>query len=166
MRENEERRDNASLAAGNAGSSAAGGRPRLRLSQKGRGSARQPGVSFRPRRGFEIVSPDASIRWRIGPSGVVEYSEDAGATWEATPTGVGTDLLAGASPSGTVCWVVGSRGNRAADDRRQAVAAPDVPTGGGPRRRSGNRCAHRHRDGHGRPALHNPRRGNDLEVIL
>jgi photosystem II stability/assembly factor-like uncharacterized protein len=59
---------------------------------------------------IEIVSPDASIRWRIGPAGVAEYSEDAGARWEATPTGVGTDLMAGASPSGDVCWVVGRAG--------------------------------------------------------
>ncbi len=80
------------------------------LSQKGRGSARDSGVSFRPRRGSRSSRPTPRSVGALGPSGVVEYSEDAGATWEATPTGVGTDLMAGASPSGTVCWVVGRAG--------------------------------------------------------
>jgi photosystem II stability/assembly factor-like uncharacterized protein len=40
----------------------------------------------------------------------VEFSTDAGTTWESRPTGVDVDLLAGASPGGTVCWVVGRAG--------------------------------------------------------
>ena len=57
-----------------------------------------------------IVSPDTAFRWRIGPAGSLEYSADMGETWETRPTGVQADLIAGASPSGTVCWIVGRAG--------------------------------------------------------
>ena len=107
--ENEARRDNASLAAGNAAPAPQPAAPDSTFAERARLGATLESVSpARPR--IEIVSPDASIRWHIGPAGVAEYSEDAGATWEATPTGVGTDLMAGASPSGDVCWVVGRAG--------------------------------------------------------
>jgi hypothetical protein len=106
--ENEERRDNAAVAMGNAAPAAQPAAPDSTFAGRARLGARLESVIPPPR--IEIVSPDASIRWRIGPAGVAEYSGDAGATWEATPTGVGTDLTAGASPSGTVCWVVGRAG--------------------------------------------------------
>ena len=57
-----------------------------------------------------IASPDTAFRWRIGVAGSVEYSADMGETWEARPTGAQVDLIAGASPSGTVCWIVGRAG--------------------------------------------------------
>jgi hypothetical protein len=107
--ENEERRDTASLAAGNATPAPQPAAPDPTAAGRARLGARPQSVMLAPPR-IEIVSPDASIRWRIGPEGLAEYSEDAGAMWEATPTGVGTDLMAGASPSGTVCWVVGRAG--------------------------------------------------------
>ena len=59
---------------------------------------------------FTIASPGTAFRWRIGPAGSVEFSTDAGTTWELRPTGVDADLIAGVSPGGTVCWVVGQRG--------------------------------------------------------
>ena len=107
--ENKEQRDNASLAAGNAAAAPQPAAPDSTFAGRARLGARLESVIPAPPR-IEIVSPDASIRWRIGPAGVAEYSEDAGAKWEATPTGVGTDLMAGASPSGDVCWVVGRAG--------------------------------------------------------
>jgi hypothetical protein len=57
-----------------------------------------------------VVSPGTMLRWRIGRAGSVDYSTDAGRTWEARPTGIDADLVAGASPSGTVCWIVGRTG--------------------------------------------------------
>jgi hypothetical protein len=57
-----------------------------------------------------VVSPGTMVRWRISRAGSVDYSTDAGRTWEARPTGVDVDLVAGASPSGTVCWIVGEAG--------------------------------------------------------
>lgn len=107
--ENKERRDSASLAEGNAAPASQPAAPDSTFAERARLGASIGSVILAPPR-IEIVSPDASIRWRIGPAGVGEYSEDAGATWEATPTGVGTDLMAGASPSGMVCWVVGRAG--------------------------------------------------------
>jgi hypothetical protein len=60
--------------------------------------------------GVEIVSPDPSIRWRIGAAGSIQRSADGGATWAAQPSGVAQDLTAGTSPQRGVCWVVGRAG--------------------------------------------------------
>ena len=107
--EKEERRANASLAAGNAAQAPQSAPADSTIAGTARVGARlESATPALPR--IEIVSPDASIRWRIGPAGLAEYSQDAGAKWEATSTGVGTDLVAGASPSGDVCWVVGRGG--------------------------------------------------------
>jgi photosystem II stability/assembly factor-like uncharacterized protein len=72
-----------------------------------------------------VVSPTPAIRWRLGAAGLVEYSSDAGATWERLASGVTLDLLAGASPSPSVCWVVGRAGTvlRSTDGRRFATLA-------------------------------------------
>lgn len=59
---------------------------------------------------IEIVSPDPSIRWRISGNGVVERSANGGSSWVAQSTGVAADLMAGASPSPQVCWLVGRAG--------------------------------------------------------
>ena len=58
----------------------------------------------------EIVSPDPSSRWRIGASGLIQYSANNGASWETLSSGVSTDLTAGTAPSKSVCWVVGRGG--------------------------------------------------------
>ena len=58
----------------------------------------------------EIVSPDLTIRWRAGARGLVQLSRDRGATWEPLRSGVTVDLTAGASPSPSVCWLVGRAG--------------------------------------------------------
>ena len=57
----------------------------------------------------QIVSPDPSVRWRISGA-AVERSANAGASWEAVPTGVATALTAGSAPSTMVCWLVGRGG--------------------------------------------------------
>jgi hypothetical protein len=57
-----------------------------------------------------IVSPDPAIRWRIVDGGSVERSEDGGTAWQIQSTGAGETLTAGASPSASVCWLVGPRG--------------------------------------------------------
>ena len=76
--------------------------------QAGRFGTLQESVTARLQ--ITIASPGTAFRWRIGPAGSVEFSTDAGTTWELRPTGVNTDLTAGASPGGTVCWVVGRGG--------------------------------------------------------
>ncbi|MBZ5559321.1 MAG: zf-HC2 domain-containing protein [Acidobacteriia bacterium] len=58
----------------------------------------------------DVISPDPSVRWRIGASGSVQRSTDGGATWIAQASGVAQNLTAGASPQRDVCWVVGRAG--------------------------------------------------------
>jgi hypothetical protein len=58
---------------------------------------------------IEIASPDPSVRWRIAAS-VVERTTNGGSTWEAAPTGIAAQLMAGAAPSASVCWLVGHGG--------------------------------------------------------
>jgi hypothetical protein len=73
----------------------------------------------------EIVSPDRSSRWRPGPAGSVEYSSDGGSSWQTLSTGVSSELTAGASPSSSVCWLVGRGGTvlLSTDGRRFQRAA-------------------------------------------
>ena len=76
----------------------------------------------------EIVSPDGRNRWRPGPPGFVEYSSDGGSTRQTLPTGVSATLTAGASPSSSVCWLVGRSGTivLSTDGRRfQRVPFPE-----------------------------------------
>jgi len=78
---------------------------------------------------LEILSPDRSSRWRPGAGGAVEYSSDGGATWQPLATGVSADLTAGASPSASVCWLVGRAGTvvLSTDGRRwQRVTFPEA----------------------------------------
>jgi hypothetical protein len=76
----------------------------------------------------EIVSPDASVRWRLGAPGAVEYSTDSGTSWENQSTGVAVELTAGTSPSSSVCWLVGRAGTvlLTTDSRRwQRIPFPE-----------------------------------------
>lgn len=57
-----------------------------------------------------IVSTDSLTRWRIATGAEVERSTDGGVTWETQDTGVTVTLTAGASPSPSVCWLVGEDG--------------------------------------------------------
>jgi photosystem II stability/assembly factor-like uncharacterized protein len=56
------------------------------------------------------VSSDPATRWRPAALGVVQRSTDGGVTWESHAIGVPLRPTAGASPSPSVCWLVGPRG--------------------------------------------------------
>ena len=58
----------------------------------------------------EILSPDSTLRWRAGAGGFIQLSQNRGATWEPLKSGVMVDLIAGASPLPSVCWLVGRAG--------------------------------------------------------
>ena len=58
---------------------------------------------------LEIRSPDPATRWRI-TGALVERSIDAGATWTSVPTGVSVEILAGAAPSASICWLAARGG--------------------------------------------------------
>ena len=57
-----------------------------------------------------IVSSNPNSVWRIVANGAVEHSTDRGSTWELQPTGVAVMLSGGASPSPSICWLVGPQG--------------------------------------------------------
>jgi hypothetical protein len=67
-------------------------------------------TSARAAIGFEVLSPNPQIRWRVGPGPVVQYSTDGGATWATQQTGASAELNAGSSPAPEVCWLVGRGG--------------------------------------------------------
>jgi len=60
--------------------------------------------------GVTIISAADGYAWRVWPGGKIEYSFDGARTWVTQKSGVTTDLTAGSSPSGKVCWVVGKAG--------------------------------------------------------
>ena len=60
--------------------------------------------------GFDVVSPNPRIRWRVGPGLSVQYSADDGATWVMQQTGASAELIAGSAPTPEVCWLVGRGG--------------------------------------------------------
>ena len=57
-----------------------------------------------------IVSSNRLSQWRIGISGEVEHSADAGKTWQSQTIGEKATPVAGSSPSPSVCWLVGRDG--------------------------------------------------------
>jgi hypothetical protein len=74
-----------------------------------REEVRQSALRERRAASTEIISPHSTVRWRIAGTSV-EQSIDSGRTWVARPTGTAATLVAGSSPSRTVCWVVGGGG--------------------------------------------------------
>lgn len=59
----------------------------------------------------EIVSPDPMTRWRVIGAGQVERSTNGGARWEAAKLPESATLIAGSSPSPSICWLVGRTGS-------------------------------------------------------
>lgn len=58
---------------------------------------------------LEVVSPDASRRWRaVGQT--IQHSTDAGNTWSTERVRLQSAIVAGASPSPLVAWFVGRGG--------------------------------------------------------
>ncbi len=59
----------------------------------------------------EIASPDPMTRWRVVGTGRVERSTNGGARWEPATLPESATLIAGSSPSPSVCWLVGRAGS-------------------------------------------------------
>ena len=56
-----------------------------------------------------VVAPDPSVRWRVAGT-AIERSIDGGRNWQGQTVEGAIGSLAGASPSTTVCWLVGRAG--------------------------------------------------------
>jgi hypothetical protein len=57
-----------------------------------------------------VSAPGGTVMWRFGSGGRLSRSGDAGASWHDQASTVTADLLAGAAPSPSICWVVGASG--------------------------------------------------------
>jgi hypothetical protein len=57
-----------------------------------------------------ISPPGSSAIWRVGLSGLIEFSKDGGSSWSRQTSGVLADLLTGSAPSDQICWIVGRVG--------------------------------------------------------
>jgi hypothetical protein len=57
-----------------------------------------------------IVSSNPATRFPLLPGGGVQRSADGGATWRTENSGAADTLTAGASPSPSVCWLIGRSG--------------------------------------------------------
>jgi len=51
------------------------------------------------------------IRWRVVGAGQVERTTNGGARWEAAKLPESATLIAGSSPSPSICWLVGRTGS-------------------------------------------------------
>ena len=73
-------------------------------------AARAPAFAFANPLNSVIVSSNPATRFRLVPGGGVQRSADGGATWRTEVTGATETLTAGASPSPSVCWLIGPSG--------------------------------------------------------
>ena len=76
---------------------------------------------------IDVASPSGRVVWRFGATGQLIKSTDSGRTWLPLGSSVEVDLLAGAAPSETACWIVGQAGVvlRTTDGERwEKLAAP------------------------------------------
>lgn len=57
-----------------------------------------------------IPVPGSKLIWRVGRSGLIEFSADGGTSWSRQSGGATADLITGSAPSDQVCWIVGRAG--------------------------------------------------------
>jgi photosystem II stability/assembly factor-like uncharacterized protein len=57
-----------------------------------------------------VLTPDNKVWWKLGSTGAVELTTDAGKNWKTLHTGVTTQLTFGSAPSAKVCWIAGQAG--------------------------------------------------------
>jgi photosystem II stability/assembly factor-like uncharacterized protein len=57
-----------------------------------------------------IAVPGSKVIWRVGRSGLIEFSADGGTSWSQQASVVVADLITGSAPSDQVCWIVGRAG--------------------------------------------------------
>jgi hypothetical protein len=72
-------------------------------------SAMRQAVAVQPA-SLVIQTPDADVLYRVAEVGVVERTNDGGASWQGQQVKANAEILAGAAPSENVCWLVGRGG--------------------------------------------------------
>jgi hypothetical protein len=58
----------------------------------------------------QIKTPSGKVFWRVGKSGRIQRSTDAGRAWILQTSPLQEEWLAGAAVSDTICWIVGRNG--------------------------------------------------------
>jgi hypothetical protein len=71
------------------------------------GASMEAVLIFNPRL---IAVPGSKVIWRVGRSGLIEFSADGGISWSRQTSGTPADLITGSAPSDQVCWIVGRAG--------------------------------------------------------
>jgi hypothetical protein len=84
--------------------------PSASIDARREGSSSSAQLAFANRLDVVIVSSNPATRFRLLPGGGVQRSADGGSTWRSEATGTTAPLTAGASPSPSVCWLVGPSG--------------------------------------------------------
>jgi hypothetical protein len=79
---------------------------------------------------LQIQTPDPKILWMIASPGLIEKSEDGGATWKPEYVETRALILAGAAPTAKICWVVGVNGTilRTANGTHWKTISPPAET--------------------------------------
>jgi hypothetical protein len=57
-----------------------------------------------------VRTPNPELLWRLAGGGLIERSENGGASWHEQLPAVNAHLVAGAAPGEKVCWLVGRDG--------------------------------------------------------
>ena len=57
-----------------------------------------------------IATPDSNVLYRTAGGGVVERSQDAGATWRGQLLNPSAEFTAGSCPATNICWLTGRAG--------------------------------------------------------
>ena len=94
-------------------------------------SGGKPLLVFRPNQKFSSFAKSAtgSIQWRAGAGGIIERSNDGGASWVSQARPSQPEWLAGAAVSDSICWLAGRNGAiaRTTDGEHwQPVASPPL----------------------------------------
>ncbi len=59
---------------------------------------------------LRLQTPDPKILWMVASPGLIEKSEDGGATWKPEYVKTRALIMAGAAPTVKICWLVGASG--------------------------------------------------------
>jgi Photosynthesis system II assembly factor YCF48 len=57
-----------------------------------------------------VLAPNSKHAWRVGASGAIELTTNAGKNWKVQTSGVVDDLTSGSAASDKVCWLAGKAG--------------------------------------------------------
>lgn len=100
----------AQVKAGNVGSDEKADAPKAAAPATVAHRAQESGMRALAPTASEVRAPRGDTRWRFAFGGLLFKSTDSGLSWDRQDSGTTADLLTGAAPSPTVCWIGGKGG--------------------------------------------------------